>query len=86
MGANVRPNPVTGWREYHSVSPNGQLLDVSQRLPDSTPPDAGAPPAGSIQLSDANVASFFPNRATILHGATDGTYTTTGLTTFSPVP
>ena len=86
MGANVRPNPVTGWREYHSMSPNGQLLDVSQRLPDSTPPDAGAPPAGSIQLSDANVASFFPDRATILHGATDGTYTTSGLGTFSPVP
>jgi len=86
MGANVRPNPVTGWREYHSMSPSGQLLDVSQRLPDSTPPDAGAPPAGSIQLSDANVTSFFPDRATILHGATDGTYTTTGLATFSPVP
>ncbi len=46
VGANVRPNPVTGWREYHSMSPSGQLLDVSQRLPDSTPPDAGAPPAG----------------------------------------
>ena len=86
VGANVRPNPVTGWREYHSMSPSGQLLDVSQRLPDSTPPDAGAPPAGSIQLSDANAASFFPDRATILHGATDGTYTTTGLSTFSPVP
>jgi pectinesterase len=91
LGANVKPNPVTGWREYHSMSPTGQLLDVSQRLPDSTPPDAGAPdagtpPGGSIQLSDGNVASFFPNRATILHGATDGTYTTTGLASFSPVP
>jgi pectin methylesterase-like acyl-CoA thioesterase len=86
MGANVRPNPVTGWREYHSVSPSGQLLDVSQRLPDSTPPDAGAPPAGSIQLSDANVTTFFPNRATIFGGATDGTFTTTALVGFAPVP
>jgi len=86
MGANVRPNPVVGWREYHSVSPSGQLLDVSQRLPDSTPPDAGAPPAGSIQLSDANVMTFFPNRATIFGGATDGTFTTTPLVGFAPVP
>jgi pectin methylesterase-like acyl-CoA thioesterase len=86
MGANVRPNPVTGWREYHSVSPSGQLLDVSQRLPDSTPPDAGAPPAGSIQLSDADVTTFFPNRATIFGGATDGTFTTSALVGFAPVP
>jgi pectin methylesterase-like acyl-CoA thioesterase len=86
MGANVRPNPVTGWREYHSVSPSGQLLDVSQRLPDSTPPDAAAPPAGSIQLSDANVTTFFPNRNTIFGGATDGTFTTSALVGFAPVP
>ena len=36
--------------------------------------------------SAADVAAFFPDRATILHGATDGRLRTTGLATFSPVP
>jgi pectin methylesterase-like acyl-CoA thioesterase len=85
-GANARPNPVAGWREYNSMTPSGLALDVSQRLVDPSPGQTVANPGGSLQLSAANVATFFPNRATILQGATDGTYTTTGLTTFNPTP
>ena len=85
-GANVRPNPIVGWREYHSLTPGGLPLDVTQRLADPSPTGTATLPGGSIQLSDANVAAFFPDRATILHGATDGTNSTTGLATFSPVP
>jgi hypothetical protein len=79
-GANVVPSPVTGWREYKSVTPGGTLIDTSSRAVGSTAP------IGSIQLSDANVASFFKDQATIFAGATDSTYTTIGITNFSPVP
>jgi len=85
-GANVPPNPVTGWREYKSLTPSGQPVDVSMRLANPAPNGTTAAPGGSIQLSDANAAAFFPDRATILHGATDGTFTATGLATFSPAP
>jgi pectin methylesterase-like acyl-CoA thioesterase len=86
-GANIAPTPIDGWREYGSLTTAGLLLDVSQRL--ANPVDGGTATNmwGSIQLTAANVATFFPNRATILQGgATDGTYTTTGLAGFSPVP
>lgn len=85
-GANVSANPVAGWREYRSVTPAGAPVDVSQRLVNPSPAGTVGNPGGSIQLSDANVATFFPDRATILHGATDGTFTTTGVATFSPAP
>jgi len=85
-GANVRPNPVTGWREYRSTTPTGVSLDVSQRLADPSPGGTTANPGGSLQLSDASAAAFFADRATILHGATDGTYTSTGLAAFNPTP
>jgi pectin methylesterase-like acyl-CoA thioesterase len=85
-GANVRPNPVAGWREYKSLAPDGGALDVSQRLVDPSPAGTTANPGGSLQLSDSNAATFFPDRAAILHGATDGTFTTTGLPTFAPAP
>jgi pectin methylesterase-like acyl-CoA thioesterase len=85
-GANVRPNPVAGWREYGSMDPSGLPLDVSQRLVDPSPNGTAANPGGSLQLSSNNVTTFFPNRATILQGATDGTYITTGLSTFNPTP
>jgi pectin methylesterase-like acyl-CoA thioesterase len=85
-GANVRPNPVVGWREYRSLAPDGGPLDVSQRLVDPSPAGTTMNPGGSLQLSDSNAATFFPDRNTILHGATDGTFTTTGLPTFTPAP
>jgi len=85
-GANVRPNPVTGWREYRSTTPAGVLLDVSQRLADPSPTGTTTNPGGSLQISDANAAAFFADRATILHGATDGTFTSTGLPAFTPAP
>ena len=85
-GANVRPNPVTGWREYGSLTPDGLPLDVSQRLVDPAPAGTVASPGGSLQLSTANVTTFFPDRAVILQGATDGTYVTTGLPAFNPTP
>lgn len=87
-GANIPPTPIDGWREYSSLTPAGAPLDVSQRLANPVP-DAGSATNmwGSSQLTQANVSTFFPNRATILQGgATDGTYTTTGLPGFSPVP
>ena len=76
-GANVRPSAVAGWREYRSRTPGGVLLDVSQRLGDPAPNGTAATatssgsPGGSLQLSAANVAAFFPDRATILHGAAE---------------
>jgi pectin methylesterase-like acyl-CoA thioesterase len=85
-GANLRPNPVAGWREYGSLTPAGQPLDVSQRLVDPSPAGTTANPGGSLQLTAANAMTFFLSRATILQGATDGTYTTTGLSTFTPAP
>jgi len=85
-GANVLPNPVAGWREYGSMTPAGQPLDVSQRLVTPAPDGSTTNPGGSLQLSTANVTTFFPDRAAILGGATDGTYLTTGLSTFNPTP
>jgi hypothetical protein len=91
-GANVRASAVAGWREYRSRTPGGALLDVSQRLADPAPNGTAATaassgsPGGSLQLSAANVAAFFPDRATILHGATSGGLATTGLPVFSPAP
>ncbi len=87
-GSDVSPpNAVAGWREYGSMTPAGAPLDVSQRLVDPTGDAAAAPYiGGSLQLSAANVTTFFPSRAAILAGATDGTYTTTGLAGFSPTP
>jgi pectin methylesterase-like acyl-CoA thioesterase len=87
-GSDVSPpNPVAGWREYGSTTPAGAPLDVSQRLVDPTPDGVAPFIGGSLQLSAADVATFFPNRATILAGATDGTtYTLTGLPGFNPTP
>jgi pectin methylesterase-like acyl-CoA thioesterase len=85
-GANVLPNPVAGWREYGSMTPAGQPLNVSQRLVNPAPDGSATNPGGSLQLTAANVATFFPSRTAILGGATDGTYITTGLATFNPTP
>jgi hypothetical protein len=91
-GANVRPSAVAGWREYRSRTPGGVLLDVTQRLADPAPNGTAATaassgsPGGSLQLSAANVAAFFLDRATILHGASDDTRSTTGLPAFNPSP
>jgi len=91
-GANVRASAVAGWREYRSRTPGGVLLDVSQRLGDPAPGGTAATatssgsPGGSLQLSAAIAAAFFPDRATILHGATSGGLATTGLGTFNPAP
>ncbi len=91
-GANVRPSAVTGWREYRSRTPAGAVLDLGQRLGDPAPSGTAATaassgsPGGSAQLSAANVAAFFPDRATILHGATSGGLATTGLPAFNPAP
>jgi hypothetical protein len=43
------------------------------------PNNASTTGFGSIQLSASNVATFFPDRATIFGGATDSTYTTVGI-------
>jgi hypothetical protein len=91
-GANLRASAVAGWCEYRSRTPGGVLLAVSQRLPDPAPNGTAASgtssgsPGGSLQLSAANAAAFFPDRATILHGATSGGLATTGLGTFNPAP
>jgi len=91
-GANVRPSAVAGWREYRSRTPGGALLDVSQRLVDPAPGGTAATaassgsPGGSLQLSAASVAALFPDRATILHGASSGGLATTGLASFNPAP
>ncbi len=85
-GANALASPVVGWREYKSITPQGAPVDVSQRLVNPSPAGTTANPGGSIQLTDANAATFFANRGTILQGATDGTFTTTGLATFLPSP
>jgi pectin methylesterase-like acyl-CoA thioesterase len=86
-GASVQPNAVIGWREYHSFTPGGQWVDVSQRMPNPSPTSTGF---GSIQLSDANVTTFFPSTTTIFGGTTDSTYTTVGVPTppsnWSPTP
>ena len=76
-GSNLAPTPVTGWREYRSFTPGGQWLDVSQRIP-ALPVNTTPYTNGSIQLTDANVAKFFADRATIFGGGNDGTYTMTG--------
>jgi pectin methylesterase-like acyl-CoA thioesterase len=75
-GPNVAPNAVIGWREYRSFTPGGQWVDVSQRLANNTSTTSTG--FGSIQLTDANVSTFYPDRATILGGATDGTLSTAG--------
>jgi pectin methylesterase-like acyl-CoA thioesterase len=90
-GANVAPSPVAGWREYRSFTPAGQIIDTSGRLADPAPAQYyngsfAANTAGSRQLTDAQVGTFFPSRATLFGGATDGTYTTSGAGAFSPVP
>lgn len=86
-GANVSPSPVAGWREYRSFTPTGQILDVGARLADPSPiATTSANGGGSRQLTDADVGTFFKDRATIFGGATDGTYTTSGAGGFSPVP
>jgi hypothetical protein len=42
---------------------------------------------GCIQLTDANVTTFYANRATILGGATDGTNTMAGVAGgWNPLP
>ncbi len=78
---NQRATAVSGWREYQSRSPSGALLNVSSRLAQT------ATVNGSIQLVDTDVTTFFPNRATILSGATNGALTTSGYAGgWSPVP
>ena len=74
-GANLSPTPVTGWREYRSFTPAGQYVNVAARLSDPQA-SSGTNPGGSAQLSDAAAGTFFPDRATIFAGATDGTFTT----------
>jgi pectin methylesterase-like acyl-CoA thioesterase len=76
-GASVSPNPVIGWREFHSFTPGGQWVDVSQRMPN--PNNSSSTGFGSIQLSGANVSRFFPDRGTVFGGATDSVYTTVGI-------
>jgi len=76
-GANLAPTPVTGWREYRSFTPGGQWVDVTQRVP-ALPIDTTPYTNGSLQLTDADVAKFFADRATIFGGTSDGTYSTTG--------
>jgi pectin methylesterase-like acyl-CoA thioesterase len=76
-GSNLAATPVTGWREYRSSTPGGQWVDVTQRIP-ALPTGTTPYTNGSIQLSPANVATFFADRASIFGGATDGTFTTTG--------
>lgn len=91
MGANTSPTAIAGWREYGSLTPAGALLDVSARLVDPQPAleekdENGVVTKfipggrGSLQLTPADVATFFPNRATIFGGATnaDGTLTLIG--------
>jgi len=75
-GANLVSTPVVGWREYGSFTPEGQWIDLSGRL--SNPSPSSASLGGGYALTDANMSTFFPSRATIFSGATDGTYTTTG--------
>jgi len=77
-GANLSPTAVTGWREYRSFTPAGQYVDVSGRLKDPAQNGTTTNPGGSLQLPAAAAGTFFPDRATIFGGATDGTYTTRG--------
>jgi pectin methylesterase-like acyl-CoA thioesterase len=76
-GPNVVGNAVTGWREYGSFTPDDMPMDVSNRLSrTSSPPSTTG--HDSIQLTSADIDVFFANRALILSGATNGTWTTTG--------
>ena len=71
--ANVAPTAVTGWREYRSRQPGGDLVDLSGRVP------AGAAGTwGSTQLSDSEAATFFSGRAAVFGCTNNGTIGWTG--------
>jgi pectin methylesterase-like acyl-CoA thioesterase len=76
-GPNLAGTAVAGWREFGSFTPGRLPVDVSRRLSQTSIP-ASTTGNASIQLTSADVATFFADRASILGGATDGTLTTTG--------
>ena len=77
-GANVAPTPVQGWRQYGNVTPAGAPVDTSHYLASSGSGTTAV--MGSLNLTDADVATFLKDRATIFTGATNGTYKVKGLT------
>ena len=79
QGSMTAPTPIQGWRQYGNATPAGLPVDTSAYLSTS------GTVIGSMNLSDANAASFFKDRATILKGASDGTYTSLGMSDASMV-
>jgi len=76
-GPNLAGTAVAGWREYNNFTPDGQPVDVSNRLSlSSNPPSTTG--NDSIQLESSDAAIFFRDRSSILGGATNGTLTITG--------
>ena len=77
QGSMTAPTPVQGWRQYGNSTPAGLSVDTSAYLSTS------GTVTGSMNLSDANATSFFKDRATIFKGASDGTYTSLGMSDVS---